>query len=132
MMQRSNPTLNGGASTTAGSIFFDKREVSMNHVNLIGRISTKPRFYEHPSGRRVAQFTLVTQETYIDENEKSRVKKYWHRVAAWGRWVKVLEEFGDVNLQVALEGKLITRFYFRDGVKQFISEVEVNDLVVMS
>ncbi len=132
MMQRSNPTLNGGASTTAGSIFFDKREVSMNHVNLIGRISTKPRFYEHPSGRRVAQFTLVTQETYIDENEKSRVKKHWHRVAAWGRWVKVLEEFGDVNLQVALEGKLITRFYFRDGVKQFISEVEVNDLVVMS
>ena len=57
---------------------------------------------------------------------------HWHRIAAWGRWVRVLEEFGKVNLQIALEGKLITRFYYRDGVKQFISEVEVNDLVIMS
>lgn len=131
-MQSNNPTPNGGVSTTANSIFFDKREVSMNHVNLIGRISSKPRFYEHPSGRKVAQFTLVTQETYIDEDEKTQIKRHWHRVAAWGRWVQVIEQFGDHNLQVAIEGKLTTRFYYRDGVKQFISEVEVNDLIVMS
>lgn len=131
-MQSNNPTPNGGVSTTANSIFFDKREVSMNHVNLIGRISSKPRFYEHPSGRKVAQFTLVTQETYIDEDEKTQIKRHWHRVAAWGRWVQVIEQFGDHNLQVAIEGKLTTRFYYRDGAKQFISEVEVNDLIVMS
>ena len=131
-MQRSNQTLSGGVGTGANSILFDKREMSTNHVNLIGRISSEPRYYEHPSGRRVAQFTMSTQETYLDEDGNTNVKKHWHRIAAWGRWVKVLEEFGKVNLQIALEGKLTTRFYFRDGVKQFISEVEVNDLVIMS
>ena len=131
-MQRSNPTLNGGVGTAANSIFFDKRKMSTNHVNLIGRITSAPRYYEHPSGRRVAQFTLSTNETYLDEDGNTKVKNHWHRIAAWGRWVKVLEEFGHVNLHVALEGKLITRFYFRNGEKQFISEVEVNDLVIMS
>ena len=131
-MQRSNLTLNGGVGTGANSIFFDKREMSANHVNLIGRITSAPRFYEHPSGRKVAQFTMSTQESYLDEHGKTQFKRYWHRIAAWGRWVKVLEEFGKVNLQVALEGKLITRFYYRDGDKQFISEVEVNDLIIMS
>lgn len=131
-MQRSNQSVNGGVGAAANSIFFDKREMSTNHVNLIGRITSAPRFYEHPSGRKVAQFTLRTQETYLDEEGNTRMKSYWHRIAAWGRWVKVLEEFGQVDLQVALEGKLITRFYFRDGAKQFVSEVEVNDLVIMS
>jgi single-strand DNA-binding protein len=131
-MQRSNPTLNGGVGTGASSIFFDKREMSTNHVNLIGKITSAPRYYEHPSGRKVAQFTMATQESYLDEEGNTKLKRHWHRIAAWGRWVKVLEEFGKVNLQVALEGKLITRFYYRDGAKQFISEVEVNDLVIMS
>ncbi len=131
-MQRSNPTLNGGVGTGASSIFFDKREMSTNHVNLIGRIASDLRYYEHPSGRRVVQFTLSTRESYLDENGNTKMKTHWHRIAAWGRWVKVLEEFGEINLQIAIEGKLITRFYFRDGSKQFISEVEVNDLVIMS
>ena len=131
-MLRSSPTLNDGVGTGVNSIFFDKREMSMNHVNLIGRITSAPRYYEHQSGRRVAQFTLTTKEAYLDEDGNTKVKNHGHRIAAWGRWVKVIEEFGEVNLQVALEGKLTTRFYFRDGIKQFVSEVEVNDLVIMS
>ena len=131
-MQRSNLTMNDGVGTGANSIFFDKREMSTNHVNLIGRIASKPRYYEHPSGRRVAQFNLVTRESYLDENGTTKMKCHWHRIAAWGRWVKVLEEFGEVNLHLAIEGKLITRFYYRDGLKQYVSEVEVNDLVIMS
>ena len=131
-MQRSTLPLNGGVGTGANSIFFDKREMSANHVNLIGRITSAPRYYKHQSGRQVAQFTMATQESYLDENGKTQFKCHWHRIAAWGRWVKVLEEFGRINLQVALEGKLITRFYYRDAEKQFISEVEVNDLIIMS
>lgn len=131
-MQSNTLTTQIGAGRDASSIFFDEREMSMNHVNLIGRITSAPRFYDHPSGRRVAQFTLATKEAYLDENGTTKMKTNWHRISAWGKWVKVLEEFGHVNLQIALEGKLTTRFYFRDGEKQFISEVEVNDLVIMS
>lgn len=131
-MLRNSQTLNGGVGSGANSIFFDKRELSTNHVHLIGKICSITRFHTHSSGRRVCQFTVSTNENYLDENGETKSKQYKHRVCAWGRWVRVLEEFGDAGIQIALEGKLVSRFYIRDGVKQYISEVEANDLVIMS
>ncbi|MBL4862954.1 MAG: single-stranded DNA-binding protein [Crocinitomicaceae bacterium] len=103
----------------------------MNHVNLIGKLTSVPRFYELPSGRRVAQFTLSTKETYLDDEGQPKKKSHWHRISAWGRWVQVLEELGTVGMEMAIEGKLTTRFYQKSGEKRFISEVEVNDLIIL-
>ncbi len=103
----------------------------MNHVNLIGKLTSKPRFYELPNGRKIAQFTMSTKETYLDAEGNTKKKNYWHRMSAWGRWVKVLEELGEDGLPVAVEGKLTTRFYQKGGERRMISEVEVNDLIIM-
>jgi single-strand DNA-binding protein len=103
----------------------------MNHVNLIGKITSQPRFYSLPTGRKVAQFTIATKETVLDEEGNPKDKNHWHRICAWGRWTKILEELGDVGLELAIEGRLTTRFYQRNGQKHFISEVEVNDLVIL-
>ena len=114
-----------------GSIFFTTKHIKMNHVNLIGKVVSQPRFYELPTGRKVAQFTMSTRETYLDEDGNTKKKSHWHRISAWGRWVQVLEELGSVGLEVAVEGKLTTRFFQRNNARQFISEVEVNDLVIL-
>ncbi len=125
---------NHGAGTgkyQAGSIFFTTHHRKMNHVNLIGTMSSAPRFYELPNGRKIAQFTMSTKETYLDEEGNSRDRKHWHRMSAWGRWVKVLEELATVGMEIAVEGKLTTRFYLKGGQKHYISEVEVNDLIIL-
>lgn len=103
----------------------------MNHVNLIGKMTSTPRVYELPSGKKIAQFTMSTNEDYLDENGNTKRKNHWHRMAAWGRWVQVLEELGQVGTEVAIEGKLTTRFYEKSGERRFISEVEVNDLIIL-
>ena len=74
---------------------------------------------------------MSTKETFLDEKGNTKKKNNWHRMAAWGRWVQVLEELGQEGLEVAIEGKLISRFYQRNGSKQFVSEVEVNDLIIL-
>ena len=94
-------------------------------------MTSKPRFYELPTGRKVAQFTISTKETYLDEDGNPKNQRHWHRISAWGRWTKVIEELGDIGMELAVEGKLTTRFYQRDGQRHFISEVEVNDLVIL-
>ena len=129
-MQNSNLTTTHGAGMDAGSIFFSKKDISMNHVNLIGKMSSLPRFHELPNGRKIAQFTLSTTDTYLDDNGNTKTKIHWHRICAWGRWVKVLQELGSKGLQVAIEGKLTTRFYNLLGQRQKISEVEINDLII--
>ena len=131
---QSNLTNNQGVGQVnhpSGSIFFNIIHRKMNHVNLIGKMTSTPRFYELPSGRKVAQFTMSTNETYLDEAGNTKKKNHWHRMSAWGRWVQVLEELCSEGMEIAVEGKLTTRFYMKGVEKRFISEVEVNDLIIL-
>jgi len=121
----------GDRSPGTGSIFFTTKHYKMNHVNLIGKITSKHRFFILPNGRKVAQFTMDTKETYLNEEGNTKSKDHWHRICAWGRWTQILEELGDIGLEMAVEGKLTTRFYHKSGQRHFISEVEVNDLVIL-
>lgn len=134
-MSLNNLTTENGARPRVclgeGSIFFNQKEIKMNHVNLIGKMTSGPRFYELPDGKKIAQFTMSTSEVYLDAEGNSKRKKHWHRIAAWGKWAKVLEELGSVGIDLAIEGKLTTRFYDKGGEKHFISEVEVNDLIIL-
>lgn len=130
MMKKKNNPNHGGL---VGALYLPARlkTTIMNHVNLIGKMTSTPRFYETPEGRKIAQFTMSTNETYLDKDGNTKRKNHWHRMAAWGRWVQVLEELGDVGTELAVEGKLTTRFYEKSGEKRFISEVEINDLVIL-
>ncbi len=104
----------------------------MNHVNLIGKISSQPRVVELENGKKIAQFSMSTQESFLDKDGNVRKRSQWHRVSAWGNWVTVLEELGQKGLNLAIEGKLVSRFYLsKTGAKQFVTEVEVNDLILL-
>jgi single-strand DNA-binding protein len=103
----------------------------MNHVNLIGKVCSTPKIVELPNGKKIAQFTMSTKEMYLDETGNTKSRSNWHRLTAWGRWVKVLEELGQEGMDLAVEGKLVTRFYQNKGQRQYTAEVEVNDLVIL-
>ncbi len=120
-----------GGVVRYGSSFLEESKRHMNHVNLIGKLASHPRFYELPNGRKVAQFIMSTNEVYLDEKGETKRKSNQHRIAAWGKWVQVIEQLGNVGMELAIEGKLTSRFYDRSGEKHFISEVEVNDLIIL-
>lgn len=104
----------------------------MNYVNLIGKISSDPKVITLENGRKLAQFSLATTEPYLDEEGNVKNRKQWHRISAWGNWVFVLEQLGTKGLGVAIEGKLISRFYqSKTGDRKMVMEVEINDLVVL-
>ena len=103
----------------------------MNQVNLIGKVSSLPRITELENGKRIAKFTLSTKEQYLDTDGNTKTRRNWHVLSAWGRWVKVLEELAQVGSELAIEGKLVTRFYQTNGQRKMVSEVEVNDIVIM-
>lgn len=104
----------------------------MNHVNLIGQMSSDPKFVELKDGKRIARFSLSTRETYLDDEGQTKSVNNWHNVTAWGKWVPVLEQLGNKGQALAIEGKLRSRFYnSKTGKKQAFTEVEINDLVIL-
>ena len=104
----------------------------MNHVNIIGKISSDPKVSLLPGGRKVVNFSLATKEHYLDKEGNLQVKQDCHRMTAFGRWVSVLEELCTKGINVAVEGRLVSRFYRTEsGERKMFSEIEVNDLIIL-
>ena len=103
----------------------------MNHVHLIGKISSEPRIFEQQDGRKVAQFMLTTKDVYLNAQGEKKHTTHWHKMSAWGSWVAVLETLGEKGLNISIEGRLISKFYGKAGQKRIYSEVEINDLVLL-
>ncbi len=109
------------------------REVlHLNHVNIIGRLASEPKILTLPGGRRIVNFSLATKEHFFDREGNMKVKQDWHRLTAYGRWVQIMEELCAKGNNIAVEGKLVSRFYkTSDGERKMISEIEVNDLIIL-
>lgn len=104
----------------------------MNHVNLIGQISSEPKVIVLDNGRRLAKFSLTTRETYLDEEGNEKNINSWLPITAWGKWVTVLEKLGSKGQALAIEGKLRSRFFkTKSGEQKSITEVEINDLIIL-
>ena len=61
----------------------------------------------------------------------SLVKSGWRprRTIVFASWA--VEEYGLEGSRLAIEGRLINRFYHSNGKSTCITEVEVNDLIIM-
>ncbi len=104
----------------------------MNHVNLIGQMSSEPKVIYLENGKRVAKFSLATRETYLDEEGNTKNINNWHQITAWGKWVTILEKLGTKGQALAIEGKLRSRFFkTKTGERKSIMEVEINDLIIL-
>ena len=104
----------------------------MNHVNLIGYMTAEARHVQLEDGKQLMRFTLATKEQFLDADGIMRKRSQWHLLSAWGRWTKVLETYGAKGVHLAIEGKLVGRFYRAGGQRRFVTEVEINDLVVLT
>lgn len=87
----------------------------MNHVNIIGRLTTTP----HKTEDNRRELYVQTVQTSRDIHENVIEKRTTHKVIVWGRYVPVVDAFGDHLYDVAIEGHL------ENGV------VIVNDLIAL-
>ena len=102
-----------------------------NSVHLIGRLGNEPEIRSFDSGKKMATFSLATNETYYNNKGEKVEDTQWHNIVVWGKKSDVVEKYLKKGSEVALEGKLINRSYEKDGVKKFISEISLNELLMI-
>ena len=104
-----------------------------NKVQLIGHVGQEPEIKTFEGGKKVANLTIATNEVYYKENGDKVENTEWHRVTAWGKTADIIEKYVTKRKEIAIEGKLTHRSYDdKDGNKRYITEVMVNELVLMS
>ena len=94
-----------------------------NHVQLIGNVGQEPTITNLESGRKVARFSLATNEFYKkDKGEKVQTTE-WHTVVAWGKTADLIENYVVKGKELALSGKLKSRSY--------VTEIEASEILLM-
>ena len=77
-----------------------------NSVTLIGNVGQLPTVRTLPSGNRVIEFSLATNDSYRNRDGEKVTRTEWHRVKAFGKVVDVLETYLTKGSQIALNGTL--------------------------
>ncbi|WP_066224966.1 single-stranded DNA-binding protein [Formosa haliotis] len=103
-----------------------------NHVQLIGNIGQDPIITNLESGKKVARFSLATNEHYKDANGDKQTETTWHTIVAWGKTAEIIEKYAGKGKEVGLTGKLKTRSYDdKDGSTNYVTEVIASEVLLM-
>jgi single-strand DNA-binding protein len=103
-----------------------------NSVRLIGHLGENPKVRKLDSGKKVANFSIATNEIYRDSNGEKQSETTWHRLVAWEKQAEIAESYLKKGSEIAVEGKLTNRSYDgKNGEKHYITEVVVNSILLL-
>jgi len=102
--------------------------MSVNKAILIGFLGKDPEVKQINPEFKVANFTLATSESYTSKAGEKVESTEWHNCQASNRTAEVIEKYVHKGDQLYVEGKIKTRSWDKDGVKQYTTYIQV-DLV---
>ena len=103
-----------------------------NKVQLIGNLGSNPEVRETENNRKLARFSLATNEHYQNASGEKVTETQWHQLVAWGKVAEIVEKYLATGSEVAVEGKLVNRSYTdREGNKKYITEIQVHELLML-
>ena len=103
-----------------------------NKVQLIGNLGNAPEIKTVNGGKKMAKFTIATNESYRNTSGEKVTETQWHNLIAWGKLAEIIEKYISKGSEVAVEGKLTYRTYNdKDGNKKYFTEIQVNELLML-
>jgi single-strand DNA-binding protein len=103
-----------------------------NKVQLIGNLGNTPEIINLESGKKLAKFSVATNESYRNTKGEWVQETQWHNLVAWGKTAEIAEKYLNKGTEVAIEGKLTNKSYEdKNGVKKYITEIVVNELLML-
>lgn len=103
-----------------------------NTVQLIGHVGNEPEIVNLESGKKLAKFSVATNESYKNAKGEKVTDTQWHNIVAWGKTAELVENYVPKGKEVGIEGKLTSRSYEdKDGVKKYITEVVCHELLLL-
>jgi len=124
-----------GTALDGINLFTSKTQIMnalKNKVQLIGHLGRSPEVKTFESGKKQVKFTLATNDSYRNANGEKVVDTQWHNLVLWGKLADIAEKYLDKGKEIAIEGRLLNRSYTdKDGNKKYISEIQVNELLML-
>jgi single-strand DNA-binding protein len=95
----------------------------LNKAILYGNLTRDPELKALPSGMQVCSFSLATNRNYKDRDGNRQESVDYHNVVAFGKQAEVISKYVTKGNGIYVEGRMQTRSWEKDGVKQYRTEV---------
>lgn len=103
-----------------------------NRVHLIGNLGQNPEIKTLESGKKVAHFTIATNDAFKNNDGQKVEETTWHNIVAWNGLAERAARFLKKGKEVALEGRLVYRSYEdKNGVTKYITEIVLNEMLLL-
>ena len=103
-----------------------------NKVQLIGHIGQDPEIRLLEDGKKLARFSLATNEQFTNSLGERKERTSWHSMVFWNKAADIVEQYVKKGSKVALEGSLSTRSWEdAAGVKHYRTEVVGRELLLL-
>ena len=97
---------------------------AVNKAIILGNLGRDPEVRFTQSGRAVANFPVVTTDTWMDQENGRQERTDWHNIVVWGKQAETCGQYLSKGRQVYVEGRIQTRSYDdRDGNKRYVTEI---------
>lgn len=95
----------------------------LNKAILYGNLTRDPELKALPSGIQVCSFSIATNRNYKDRDGNRQESVDYHNIVAFGKQAEVIAKYVTKGNGIYVEGRMQTRSWEKDGVKQYRTEV---------
>ena len=103
-----------------------------NKVQLIGNLGKSPEVILLNGGKKIAKFSIATNENYKNAKGEKITNTQWHNIVTWDKTAEIAEQFLQKGSEVLIEGRITSRTYEdKEGVKRYVTEIVCNELLML-
>lgn len=95
----------------------------LNKAMIFGNLTRDPEMKALPSGMQVCSFSLATNRVYNDRDGNRQESTDYHNISVFGKQAENCAKYLTKGSSAYVEGRLQTRSWEADGVKQYRTEI---------
>jgi single-strand DNA-binding protein len=95
----------------------------LNKAMIYGNLTRDPEMRALPSGGNVTSFSVATNRVYKKADGTRAEEVSYHNIVVFGRTAETTSQYLKKGSPVYVEGRIQTRSWDKDGVKQYRTEI---------
>ena len=95
----------------------------LNKAMIYGNLTRDPELKALPSGMNARSLSHATNRTYTDRDGKRQEQVEYHNIVVFGKQADTSAKYLKKGSGTYVEGRLQTRSWDKDGVKQYRTEI---------
>jgi len=105
---------------------------SLNRCEFIGNLGADPDVRYLPNGDATASISIGCTDKWKDKTTGDiKEATEWVRCVAWRKLAEIIGEYAKKGSKVYVSGKMKTRSYEKDGQTRYVTEIVLDQLILL-